>query len=227
MYSYPNPPSHQSNQRLFVLLHFKLRSRHFLYTRQKKATLNQLVWYPQFAYLPGRGTWEAITRVQAHLRAMQQLTDRWKCEASKIRSPADKKPALYGGCQLFLTFRRLRRYAQGISTTSFLPGWTPGELTQVLMHWHTQTSYIAQWKGLAGEQPTFKGVRQGPFLWASFIALALELVAQETTAHWMRHHCTVAQTMVMLACCVFMIFMHFNKVFSALGNLFLYWKGWA
>ena len=63
-----------------------------------------------------------------------------------------------------------------------------------LFWWHTETSYIIQWKGLSAEQATYRGVRQGcrgaPFFWASFIALILQMVATDTSEDWMRKHCT-------------------------------------
>ena len=48
----------------------------------KLHALPGLLWYPQFAYLPGRGTWEAITRVTAHVREVQELLARWKYDAN-------------------------------------------------------------------------------------------------------------------------------------------------
>ena len=61
-----------------------------------------MTWFPQFAYLPGRGTWEAITRVQAHVKAVQGLHQQWKYDAGQVKAPGIKRPLVYGGCQLFL-----------------------------------------------------------------------------------------------------------------------------
>ena len=161
----------------------------------RKITLPALTWFPQFAYLPGRGTWEAITRVQAHSREVSELHRRWRYDASQVNGHGGKRPLLFGGCQLFLdltgAFDAMPR--EHLAAAFSLLG-LPNELTSLLMKWHTETSYIIQWKGISAEQATFRGVRQGcrgvPFFWASFIALILQMVATETSEDWMRKHCT-------------------------------------
>ena len=161
----------------------------------KKHVLRALTWYPQFAYLPGRGTWEAISRVQAHARAVQALHHKWRYEAGKVQAPGETKPQVFGGCQLFLdmtgAFDAMPR--EHLQEAFKLLG-LPQDLSALLLCWHTETSYIVQWKGLSAVQPTHRGVRQGcrgaPFFWACFIALALERVAAETSTNWMRECCT-------------------------------------
>ena len=105
----------------------------------------------------------------------------------------------------------------------------PHDLISLLMTWHTQTSYVIQWKGLSAEQSTFRGVRQGcrgaPFFWASFIALVLNLIAHESSEEWMRecctfyaddgHACFVFQTMAELH----QGLQHFGTVISVLEKL--------
>ena len=63
----------------------------------------------------------------------------------------------------------------------------------LLLRWRTETSYVIQWKGLAVEQATFRGVRQGrrgtPYFWASFITLVFNRVAEEASTPWMRQCC--------------------------------------
>ena len=68
----------------------------------KLHALPGLIWYLQFAYLPGRGTWEAITRVTAHVREVQTLLARWKYDANSTVRGDSGRPKVYGGCQLFL-----------------------------------------------------------------------------------------------------------------------------
>ena len=161
----------------------------------RKITLPALTCVPQFAYLPGRGTWEAITRVQSHSREVSELHRRWRYDAGQVNSQGGKRPVVFGGCQLFLdltgAFDAMPR--EHLAAAFSLLG-LPYDLTSLLMQWRTETSYIIQWKGLSVEQATFRGVRQGcrgaPFFWASFIALILQLVAAETTEDWMRKSCT-------------------------------------
>ena len=69
----------------------------------KKHTLRALTWFPQLAYLPGRGTWEAISRVQAHARAVQALHHKWRYEAGKVQVPGEKNPWSLVDVNYFLT----------------------------------------------------------------------------------------------------------------------------
>ena len=68
----------------------------------KLLALPGLIWYPQFAYIPGRGAWEAISRVTAHVREVQTPLARWKYDANTAGNGREQKPRVYGGCQLFL-----------------------------------------------------------------------------------------------------------------------------
>ena len=161
----------------------------------KRHTLRALTWFPQFAYLPGRGTWEAISRVQAHARTVQALHYKWRYEAGKVQVPGEEKPLVFGGCQLFLdmtgAFDAMPR--EHLQEAFHLLG-LPQDLSALLLSWHTETSYIVQWKGLSAEQSIHRGVRQGcrgaPFFRACFVALALDRVAEATSINWMRECCT-------------------------------------
>ena len=141
----------------------------------RKITLPALTWFPQFAYLPGRGTWEAITRVQAHVREVQALHHRWRYDANKRNEMGTQRPLVFGGCQLFLdltgAFDAMPR--EHLYSAFALLG-LPIELISLLMKWHTQTSYVIQWKGLSAEQPTFKGVRQGTLFLGELYCPGLE-----------------------------------------------------
>ena len=196
----------------------------------RKFSLPTLTWYPQFAYLPGRGTWEAITRVQAHVRKVQALHHRWRYDANQRADERTTRPQVFGGCQLLLdltgAFDAMPR--EHLYSAFSLIG-LPHDLISLLMTWHTQTSYVIQWKGLSAEQSTFRGVRQGcrgaPFFWASFIALVLNLIAHESSEESMRecctfyaddgHACFVFQTMAELH----QGLQHFGTVISVLEKL--------
>ena len=161
----------------------------------KLYALPGLVWYPQFAYLPGRGTWEAIARVTAHVREVQTLLARWKYDANAPVNDRATRPKVYGGCQLFLDLTgAFDAMPREHLRDAFRLLQLPEDIILLLLTWHTETAYIVQWKGLEAEQPTYKGIRQGcrgaPFFWACFIALILDHVAAETDVHWMRKHCT-------------------------------------
>ena len=126
----------------------------------KLHALPGLIWYPQFAYLPGRGTWEAITRVTAHVREVQTLLARWKYDAnSTVRG---NKVRVYGGCQLFLDLTgAFDAMPREHLWEAFRLLNLPEDLVLLLLTWHTETAYIVQWKGLEAEQATFRRIRQG------------------------------------------------------------------
>ena len=169
----------------------------------KHFALPELVWYPQFAYLPGRGTWEAITRVTAHVREVQTLLAHWKYDANAPVNDRASRPKVYGGCQLFLDLTgAFEATPREHLWDAFRLLKLPEDIILLLLTWHTETAYIVQWKGLEAEQATFRGICQGcrgaPFFWACFIALILDHVAAETDVHWMRNNCTFYFTLMMV-----------------------------
>ena len=127
-----------------------------------------MVWYPQFAYLPGRGTWEAIARVTSHVREVQTLLARWKYDANASVNDRATRPKVYGGCQLFLDLTGAfdampREHLRDAVRLLQLPE----DIILLLLTWHTETAYIVQWKGLEAEQPipkaSVKDVVERPF----------------------------------------------------------------
>ena len=158
--------------------------------------LPTLYTYPQFAYLPGRGTWDATCRVFAHVQAVEQLRDRWRYNASYDAPPsAGRKPHLYGGCQLFLDLTQAFDHTPRDSLQqAFELLHIPSPVREILLQWHHDTKYILTYKGHSCTVPTYKGVRQGcrgaPFFWASFVALILQEVEKVTSPEWMHSSCT-------------------------------------
>lgn len=71
-----------------VLLPKRVRAMTPLFVTHARS-LCRLIQYPQFACLPGRGTWNAINRVTQHVREVQALLHQWRCDASKVRGPDD------------------------------------------------------------------------------------------------------------------------------------------
>ena len=163
------------------------RARHFALP-----VLNTL---PQFAYLPGRGAWDAICRVHKHAQEVRELSDRWRYHAGRLNRPEGARPTLYGGCQLFLDLTQAFDHMPRQSLqAAFDQLGIPIPLSNVLLQWHTGTKYILNYKGQVRTIRTYKGVRQGcrgaPFFWATFIALVLREVARVTSESWMMSSCT-------------------------------------
>ena len=103
----------------------------------KHFALPGLVWYPQFAYLPGRGTWEAIARVTAHVREVQSMLARWKYSANAPAVPRCMEAANFFSISpgpsmpcLVNTFGMLSDYLSFLTTSfcCFSPG-TPKQHT--------------------------------------------------------------------------------------------------
>ena len=165
-------------------------------TAARAHALPMLCMFPQFAYLPGRGTWDAICRVYSHVREVASMTERWRYNASRSELNAEgPRPMLYGGCQLFLD---LTQAFDHMPRSSLMQAFDllqiPSHVANVLLQWHVDTKYILTYKGQTCTVPTYKGVRQGcrgaPFFWASFVALILNEVANTTSVEWMNTFCT-------------------------------------
>eukprot|EP00438_Fugacium_kawagutii_P018546 Skav204351 [mRNA] locus=scaffold3936:141329:147985:- [translate_table: standard] len=160
--------------------------------------LDRLCWFPQFAYVPTRGTTEALLRVSNHCKAVRQLL------RISPRKPADRAHQLtpdgcYGGMQVCLD---LQRAFDTISRAYLFPNLKKMgihlDLCTLISAWHTSTAYFVTSAEKSTAVPTFIGVRQGcrgaPFLWSVLVALLLEDLIQDPhnaiPAEWVRAHIT-------------------------------------
>ena len=164
----------------------------FFVNRARHHALPTLRTFPQYAYLLGRGTWDAICRVFRHVQAVAQLSERWRYNASRIDSQFTgtrrRAPVVFGFTQAFDHMPRAS-LQQAFELLNI-----PPSIMGVLLQWHVDTKYILTYKGHTSTVPTYKGVRQGcrgaPFFWASFVALILNEVAKLTSTAWMHSSCT-------------------------------------
>eukprot|EP00438_Fugacium_kawagutii_P005137 Skav205556 [mRNA] locus=scaffold3886:24791:31069:+ [translate_table: standard] len=161
-------------------------------------TLPTFQRWPQYAFIPQRGTAEAILRVQKHcseVRDLLTISHRHAKDRAQNRIPSK----MFGGVQVSLDMTRAfdclnREYLFTRLTTIGLDG----DLCQLLSAWHTQTQYHVTWEGHTAAIPTHIGVRQGckgaPYLWCCLIVIMLQDLttdpANPITRQWVLDHIT-------------------------------------
>ena len=159
----------------------------------KKQVYPQITHLPIFAFVPNRGTLEALYFVCNHCRTVRTL-----CEAASNsywkRSSAQP---LVGGMMLSLdmsqAFDRLPRshLAEGFQHLDIDP-----TLTSFFLHWLHEATYHFQHRGSKCSITTTQGVRQGckasPLEWTIFLLLILTRLdaALTTPEHlsWVKQH---------------------------------------
>eukprot|EP00438_Fugacium_kawagutii_P003560 Skav202746 [mRNA] locus=scaffold1326:432347:438898:- [translate_table: standard] len=171
--------------------------------------LPQLVRWTQFAFLPLRGTAEALLRVQQHcsmVRDLLRISHRHVADRAGKLIPS----GCFGGVQVSLDMTRAfdcldRAY---LFTQLWKVG-IHGDLCQLLSAWHTATSYQVSWESLHSEVSTHIGMRQGckgaPFLWAVLVTLVLQDLADDTTdltRDWLIDHVTFYADDLHIGCVV-------------------------
>ena len=150
--------------------------------------LPKMIILPLWAYLPGRGTQEALMRVASHCRATRTLMQTLR-STPHARQRGPLRPKVAGGLQLFLDIERAfdlisreRLFGQlhklGISP----------HVLQLLSLWHQQTNYHLKCHGTEIPIQVGRGVRQGcraaPFLWNSYMWLFLVELSRITSPQW-------------------------------------------
>lgn len=116
--------------------------------KAKHHALPLLRSFPQFAYLPGRGTWDAICRVFTHAQAVATLCDRWRYNASRRTEGEGARPLLYASCQLFLDLTQaFDKMPRSSLQQAFDRLKIPEDIAGILLQWHQDTQYILLYKG--------------------------------------------------------------------------------
>ena len=143
---------------------------------------------PLWAYMPGRGTHDALLRVANHCRETRALMQTLR-STPFIRQSRAARPKVAGGLQLFLDIERAfdllsreRLFGQlhklGISP----------QIIQLLSLWHQQTQYHLKCHGTEIPIQVGKGVHQGcraaPLLWNGYMWLFLMELSRITSPQW-------------------------------------------
>ena len=151
---------------------------------------------PIFAFVPHRGTEEALMHVFKHCRAIRhacthQATSFWKRHAGFCQAP------LAGGALLSLdmsqAFDRLPRQhlLKGFQMTS-----VPEEIQLLFMHWLHYASYHIHHRGIDASVTSSRGVRQGckasPMEWTIFLCTLMSTLDRAmpypAAYSWVKEH---------------------------------------
>ena len=149
---------------------------------------------PQFAYLPGRGADEALSRIAHFCREVRNVVENhhYPVRQQAFGIPVDE---LGGGLLLSLDLSKAfdmvgrRRLFQGLQSLG-----VSESLLNLLKSIYQQTSFAFEHKGCTREFRTTRGIRQGckaaPALWTAQVALLLLEISAATTTDWMLDNST-------------------------------------
>ncbi|CAE7535527.1 Pol, partial [Symbiodinium sp. CCMP2592] len=154
----------------------------------------------QFAYLPGRNAAQAIHRVAAHCKYVQ---DRCSISTPTVvdRHAQQPKPCPhFAGAQLSLDLSSAFDLMDWrLLDKALLASEVPAELRHQIMSWHSEISYVLTHLGHTAKVEAQRGLRQGcklaPLLWTLALAqIYRELLAEGDpllTAPWLEQSSTI------------------------------------
>ena len=169
----PNkPPDHPKNLRPLALQEPLGKCVTTLLARALRSfAFCKLTTMPQWAYISGRGTGDALARVSQHCARVQNMMAHHSRRTPHVI--ADGRPILpvCGGLQLFVDLSRaFDAIPREFPYHSLHKLEAPPMLTRLIQGWHTDTHYIVQHGQIEDRVPTAIGVRQGcpcaPTLWS-------------------------------------------------------------
>ena len=157
--------------------------------------LHDLCALPLFAYLPMRGTAEAVHRVLSHCCQMEARCKSNTFSIHRLKS-GEKTTELMGGVQLAIditsAFDRVERSRlwRAMSDSGI-----PENLAAIIEHWHDQAHYHVDHSGLQRSVLTTRGVRQGcvcaPLLWVLYTRGWIHDLASLTGWCWLLSGLTI------------------------------------
>ena len=155
-------------------------------------SLDSMIVWPLWAYLPHRSTQDSILRVASHCRQARQLLQTQRSTPIS-RSQGVLSFPVCGAVQLFIDLSRAfdtinrshlfsRLHSLGVSPS----------ITKLIMHWHHNTRYVVRTCSSDTPIAVYKGVRQGckaaPWLWNSIMTLLLTDLSQSIPPQWIKDH---------------------------------------
>ena len=150
---------------------------------------------PVFAYIPSRGTDDAIARVSDHCRRVRNSHQQ---QVSNVHTYRANKPKLgaYGGLQLAIdlttAFDTVPRDELG---RALLWAGANNSLIATILDLHSVCQYTVQHKGRSKCIHMRRGVRQGctlaPLLYVIFSAYLISKLQACLPADWVQHHLTL------------------------------------
>ena len=175
-----------------------------LTTRARTSVLSTLCAQPQYAYLPQRGTFEAISRAVNHCRTVRAMLSRYR-RPHEALAHKQQVPEVFGG----LTIRiDLERAFDSLPRPELFQNLRELGVDEsyvcLLQEWHVGTRYGVEHKGHCNHVDVHLGVRQGcraaPFLWACSMSRLMSKLAQLTSPEWVLKVLTLYADDFLLQC---------------------------
>ena len=160
-----------------------------------KLLLPELVPWPQYAYLPGRSTLDALCRVTQHCKLVKANieTNRRKVHLESQGRPPSQ---CCGGVMIFLDLARAfdmlarDRLFQALANLNL-----PPDYQTLLQAWRTNTEYVVVHHEYEQNVLIERGIRQGcraaPLLWTIFTVDLLKQLAALTDPTWVKRVLTL------------------------------------
>ena len=165
-------------------------------TREARdCVLPDLLCWPQYAYLPGRGTYDAISKVLLHCEEVRQLLRTTRSTIHSRRAGWERSECA-GGIQILVDLKgAFDRAPRLLLQQALLDLPLPHPLLSLLLAWHHLTPYHLQHGGQQYNIDSNVGVRQGcvaaPLLWVAFMRFWMKYLSCTFGAAWVRKHLTV------------------------------------
>eukprot|EP00438_Fugacium_kawagutii_P022872 Skav226468 [mRNA] locus=scaffold1781:166697:172057:+ [translate_table: standard] len=150
---------------------------------------------PQFAFLPRRGTPEAIAKARDHCASVRHRFTHSHRDI-QWRAAGLPPPRFHGGVQVSLDLSRaFDTVSREYLFCNLQSLGIPRAYCDLLKSWHVDTHYYVESHGFQTRIPVSRGVRQGckgaPFLWCSLIGIVLQELATELTPRWLARCLTI------------------------------------
>ena len=156
-------------------------------------SLDSMVCWPLWAYLPHRSTQDSLLRVSQHCKAARRLMQSRR-STPHLRARRVPRTRLYGAVQLLVDMSRAfdsvdrNRLFHRLHTLGVRP-----EIVKILTCWHQHTCYMVQTGMQSTAIPVEKGVRQGcraaPWLWNATMTMLVQDLSENIDPDWLRR-CT-------------------------------------
>ena len=159
--------------------------------------LEAMVWLPQYAYVAGRGTTEAILRATLHCACVRDTLQTQKLTIHDCFAGA-RRAECVGGIQMSLDLSKaFDMLSHEVLILAMTHAGVSVDLQNVVMAFYDQSVYVIKGRGShASHRIALRhGVRQGcilsPALWAMFTAYVMRVMDARNGAGWTSRHCTM------------------------------------
>ena len=159
--------------------------------------LEAMVRLPQYAYIAGRGTTEAILRVTLHCACVRDALQTQKLTIHD-RFAGARRAECVGGIQMSLDLSKaFDMLSHEVLILAMTHAGVSVDLQNVIMAFYDQSVYVVKSRGTHASHRIAlrRGVRQGcilsPALWAMFTAYVMHVMDAHNGAGWTSRHCTM------------------------------------